>query len=163
LILKEKAMPSYEPDSPDHIGLSADIISAYVSFNSVPASGLPELIHAVHAALTKLGTATVAGPEPEALVPAVSIRKSITPGYLICLDDGKKFKSLKRHIASLGMTPDQYRGKWKLPSDYPMVAPEYAATRSALAKKIGLGQFRKESGKPKSGRKPKAMTEKTAS
>jgi predicted transcriptional regulator len=145
------------------IALSADIISAYVSFNSVPASGLPELIHAVHATLTKLGTTTVAAPEPETLVPAVSIRKSITPEYLICLDDGKKFKSLKKHIATLGMTPNQYRHKWSLPNDYPMVAPEYAATRSALAKKIGLGQFRKETGKPKSERKLKAMTEKTAS
>jgi len=128
------------------IALSADIVAAYVSFNSVPTTGLPELIHAVHATLTKLGTATVAGPEPEALVPAVSIRKSITPGYLICLDDGKKFKSLKRHLSSLGMTPDQYRQKWNLPSDYPMVAPDYAASRSALAKKIGLGQKRKAKG-----------------
>jgi predicted transcriptional regulator len=120
------------------------------------------LIHAVHATLTRLG-AEVTVPEPEAKVPAVSIRKSITPGYLVCLDDGKKFKSLKRHLATLGMTAEQYRQKWKLPSDYPMVAPAYAATRSALAKKIGLGQFRKKTGKPKSERKPKAMTEKTAS
>ena len=79
-------------------------------------------------------------PEPEALVPAVPIRKSITPDYLICLDDGRKFKSLKRHLAAHGMTPDQYRQKWNLPKDYPMVAPEYAAKRSAMAKKLGLGR-----------------------
>ena len=81
--------------------------------------------------------------EPEVLTPAVPVRKSITPDYLVCLDDGRKFKSLKRHLASLGMTPDQYRAKWNLPADYPMVASNYAATRSALAKKIGLGQNRK--------------------
>ena len=81
--------------------------------------------------------------EPEVLTPAVPVRKSITPDYLICLDDGRKFKSLKRHLASLGMTPDQYRTKWNLAADYPMVASNYAATRSALAKKIGLGQNRK--------------------
>jgi predicted transcriptional regulator len=123
------------------IALSADIVAAYVSFNSVPSSGLGELIHAVHATLTKLGAVT-AVLEPEVLVPAVSIRKSITPEYLICLDDGKKFKSLRRHLASLGMTPHQYRQKWSLPESYPMVAPDYAATRSAMAKKIGLGRKR---------------------
>lgn len=141
------------------IALSADIVAAYVSFNSVPSSGLSELIHAVHATLTKLG-AEVTVPEPETLVPAVSIRKSVTPEYLICLDDGKKFKSLKRHLATLGMTADQYRLKWNLPKDYPMVAPEYASRRSELAKKIGLGQLRKGS---KSGRKSKAVTDKAAS
>jgi predicted transcriptional regulator len=159
LILKEKVMPNYKPDSADQIGLSADIVSAYVSFNSVPASGLADLIRTVHASLSKLSTATVAVPEPETLVPAVSIRKSITPEYLICLDDGKKFKSLKRHLATLGMTAGQYRQKWKLPSDYPMVAPEYASRRSEMAKKIGLGQFRKDR---KSGRTPKVMTENAA-
>jgi predicted transcriptional regulator len=89
------------------------------------------------------GTATATASEPEVLTPAVPVRKSVTPDYLICLDDGRKFKSLKRHLASLGMTPDQYRAKWNLPADYPMVASNYAATRSALAKKIGLGQNRK--------------------
>ena len=83
------------------------------------------------------------------------IRKSIAPDYLICLDDGKKFKSLKRHLAALGMTPEQYRTKWKLPSDYPMVAPEYAAKRSELAKAIGLGQVRRQPGPRKRGRPPK--------
>jgi predicted transcriptional regulator len=102
-------------------------------------------------------------PNLEALVPAVSIRKSITPEFLICLDDGKKFKSLRRHLSTLGMTPDQYRTKWGLPESYPMVAPEYAATRSALAKKIGLGQVRKDTAKRKPGRKPKVAGEKAAS
>jgi predicted transcriptional regulator len=89
------------------------------------------------------GTAAPTATEPEVLTPAVPIRKSINPDFLVCLDDGRKFKSLKRHLASLGMTPDQYRAKWNLPADYPMVASNYAATRSALAKKIGLGQNRK--------------------
>jgi len=149
-------MASSHTDSPDQIALSADIVAAYVSYNSVPASDLADLIQSVHAALTKLGAVT-AIPEPAALEPAVSIRKSITPGYIICLDDGKRFKSLKRHLAALGMTADQYREKWNLPSDYPMVAPEYAAKRSALAKSLGLGQLRKDK---KSGR---TVTEKAAS
>jgi predicted transcriptional regulator len=130
------------------IALAADIVAAYVSNNSVPTGGLADLIHTVHSALTKLG-ADAAAPEPEALVPAVPIRKSITPEFLICLDDGRKFKSLKRHLASLGLTPDKYRLKWNLPSDYPMVAPNYAAKRSALAKSLGLGQLRKDRRKPK--------------
>jgi predicted transcriptional regulator len=148
--------------SSDKISLSAEIVSAYVSHNSVPPGGLPDLIQAVHAALTNLGAVTAA-PEREPLVPAVSIRKSITPEYLVCLDDGKKFKSLRRHIGSLGMTPEQYRAKWKLPNDYPMVAAEYAAKRSELAKKLGLGQLRRGTKKRKSGRKPKAAMETPAS
>jgi predicted transcriptional regulator len=156
------SMANSEPDSTDHVSLAADIVSAFVVRNSVPPSALPDLIQSVHAALTKLGAPTAA-PEPEALVPAVSIRKSITPEFLICLDDGKKFKSLRRHLSTLGMTPDQYRTKWGLPESYPMVAPEYAATRSALAKKIGLGQVRKDTAKRKPGRKPKVAGEKAAS
>jgi len=141
--------------SPDKVSLAADIVSAYVTHNSVPPGGLPALIESVHLALTNLGAAE-AVPEPEALVPAVPIRKSVTPAFLICLDDGKRFKSLRRHLGSLGMTPDQYREKWNLARDYPMVAPDYAATRSALAKKIGLGHLRKDTGTQKSGRKRKA-------
>src|SRR5271170_4396059 len=140
-------------DQSDKVSLSAEIVAAYVTHNSVTLSGLPALIESVHAALTNLGAVTAA-PEPQPLVPAVSIRKSITPGYLICLDDGKKFKSLRRHIGALGMTPDQYRRKWNLPESYPMVSPNYAAKRSELAKKIGLGQMRKDAPKRKSGRKP---------
>jgi predicted transcriptional regulator len=134
-----KQMANSNAGSGDKVSLSADIVSAYVSRNSVTPSGLPALIESIHLALTNLG-AVEAVPEAEALVPAVPIRRSITPGFLICLDDGKKFKSLKRHLASHGMTPDQYRAKWNLPKDYPMTAPDYAAKRSALAKSIGLGQ-----------------------
>jgi predicted transcriptional regulator len=134
-----QTMPSSNPAQSDKVSLSADIVAAYVSYNSVPPGGLPALIQSVHMALTSLG-AVEAVPEPVALVPAVSIRRSITPEYLVCLDDGKKFKSLKRHLASHGMTPEQYRQKWGLPQSYPMVAPNYAAARSALAKKLGLGR-----------------------
>ena len=154
-------MPSSHPHSPNQIALSADIVAAYVAHNSVPGGDLADLIHSVHAALSKLCAVTTVS-EPLAL-PAVSIRRSITPAYLICLYDGKRFKSLRRHLASHGMTPDQYRQKWNLREDYPMVAPDYAATRSALAKKIGLGQFRKESGNRKSGWTPKAVVEKAES
>ena len=95
-------------------------------------------------------------PQIEVKTPAVPIRKSITPDFLICLDDGKRFKSLRRHLAGLGLTPAQYREKWNLPSDYPMVAPNYAAQRSALAKQIGLGQIPRKAGVRKSGGRPKA-------
>jgi len=131
------------------IALAAEIVAAYVSYNSVPTGGLAELISSVHTALANLSSATAASAEPEALAPAVPVRKSITPEYLICLDDGKKFKSLKRHLASLGMTPDQYRQKWRLPKDYPMVASDYAARRSAMAKAIGLGRSREGAGEEK--------------
>jgi predicted transcriptional regulator len=134
-----QTMPSSNPAQSDKVSLSADIVAAYVSYNSVPPGGLPALIQSVHMALTSLG-AVEAVPEPVALVPAVSIRRSITPEYLICLDDGKRFKSLRRHLKSHGLTPEQYRQKWGLPQSYPMVAPNYAAARSALAKKLGLGR-----------------------
>jgi len=138
-------MSSNDSPSSDYVALAAEVVSAFVGHNSLPVSELPSLISSVHAALVKIsgGTAIPAAVEPEILTPAVPVRKSITPDYLVCLDDGRKFKSLKRHLASLGMTPDQYRAKWNLPADYPMVASNYAATRSALAKKIGLGQNRK--------------------
>ena len=134
-------------DSPssDYVALAAEVVSAFVGHNSLPVSELPSLISSVHAALVKISSNS---PQPvsveqEVLTPAVPVRKSITSEYIVCLDDGRKFKSLKRHLASLGMNPDQYRAKWGLPADYPMVASNYAATRSALAKKIGLGQNRK--------------------
>jgi predicted transcriptional regulator len=120
--------------------LTASIVSAYVGQNSVPSSDLGALIASTYAALAKLGSvpeATAAAP----LVPAVSIRKSVTPDAIICLEDGKPFKSLKRHIsAKFDLTPDQYRAKWGLPHDYPMVAPNYAEKRSALARSLGLGR-----------------------
>ena len=125
------------------VELAAEIVAAFVSNNPLPKSELPALIHAVHSAVELLATGPEsAPPQVEAKTPAVPIRRSITPDFLICLDDGKQFKSLRRHLAGLGMTPAQYREKWNLPSDYPMVAPNYAAQRSALAKKIGLGQGR---------------------
>lgn len=120
------------------IELTADIVSAYVRNNPLPTAGLPDVIASVHASLSGLG-APIA-PVVEMKAPAVNPKKSVTPDFIICLDDGKKFKSLKRHIAQLGMTPDAYRAKWGLAADYPMVAPNYAATRSALAKSIGLGR-----------------------
>lgn len=118
--------------------LTADIVSAFVSNNSVPVASLPDLIASVHRSLS--GLTQPAAPPVAELVPAVNPKKSVTPDFTICLDDGKKFKSLKRHLSQLGMTPDAYRAKWSLPADYPMVAPNYAATRSALAKSIGLGR-----------------------
>ncbi|TIO11489.1 MAG: MucR family transcriptional regulator [Mesorhizobium sp.] len=127
------------------IELTADVVSAYVSNNPVPAGELPALIAQVHGALK--GTAGLIPAEEPVPVkkPAVPIKKSIEPDYIISLEDGKKFKSLKRHLAThYGLTPDEYRAKWGLPSDYPMVAPNYAATRSALAKTIGLGRKPKE-------------------
>jgi predicted transcriptional regulator len=130
------------------VELAAEIVAAFVSNNPLPKSELPALIHAVHSAVERLATEPENAPPPqiEAKTPAVSIRRSITPDFLICLDDGKRFKSLRRHLTALGMTPAQYRQKWNLPSDYPMVAPNYAAQRSELAKKIGLGQIPRKAG-----------------
>ena len=139
------------------IELAAEIVTAYVARNSVPRSELSALFEAVHAAVASLAIGGESAPPPvEAQAPAVSIRKSVTPDYLICLDDGKQFKSLKKHLGMIGLTPDQYRAKWNLPHDYPMVAPNYAAQRSALAKKIGLGQMRKKAVAPKSAASPSA-------
>ena len=120
--------------------LTASIVAAYVAQNSVPRSDLAGLIASTYAALSDLGNAPSA-PASEPLVPAVPIKKSVTPDAIICLEDGKSFKSLKRHLSSkYGLTPEQYRTKWGLPADYPMVAPSYAEARSALAKSMGLGR-----------------------
>jgi predicted transcriptional regulator len=125
------------------IELAADVVSAYVSNNSISAGDLPGLISEVYNALNRVGSAPVAAPA-EPAKPAVNPKKSITPDYIICLEDGKKFKSLKRHLSSMySMSPEQYREKWGLASDYPMVAPNYAEARSRLAKEMGLGQKRK--------------------
>jgi predicted transcriptional regulator len=124
--------------------LTAELVSAYVSNNNVPKGDLPNLLLAVHSAISRLGTESPAALQVEAQLPAVAIRKSITPDYLICLEDGKRFKSLRRHLAGLGLTPEQYRQKWNLPFDYPMVSPKYAAARSALARQFGLGSLRKK-------------------
>lgn len=132
-----------ENNTANYVELAADIVSAFVTNNSVPTSDLPALIASVHAALARIGSGAEEQPKEE-LRPAVPIKKSVTPDYVICLDDGKKFKSLKRHLrTAYGLTPDQYRVRWDLPSDYPMVAPNYAKARSELATKMGLGQKRR--------------------
>ena len=126
-----------------YIQLTAHIVSAYVSNNTVPSGDIPSLISQVYSALTRVSGGQAAAPA-EPLKPAVSVKRSITPEYLVCLEDGKRFKSLKRHLRTqYDMTPEKYREKWGLPSDYPMVAPNYAAARSQLAKQMGLGQQRR--------------------
>ncbi len=128
----------------DFIELTADIVSAYVSNNSVPTSELPNLISDVHSALSRVGAGIAPELPVEPQKPATSIKKSVTPEYIICLEDGKQFKSLKRHLRTqYDMSPDQYREKWSLPPEYPMVAPAYAEARSRLAKEMGLGQQRR--------------------
>jgi len=123
------------------VELTADLVTAYVSNNPVPIGELAGLIGKVHALLKDTVGGAVPRQQLKELSPAVPIKKSVTPDYVICLDDGRKFKSLKRHLSSkFGLTPDEYRAKWGLPSDYPMVAANYAATRSALAKSRGLGR-----------------------
>ena len=133
------------------VTLTADIVAAHVSNNSVAISDIPLIIRSVHDALAGLGPK--AEPEPEPQQPAVSIRASVKPDYIVCLEDGKKLKMLRRHLMThYNLTPEQYRQRWNLPADYPMVAPNYAEKRRELAKKIGLGR------KPgvRRGRKPKA-------
>jgi len=123
----------------NEIDLTADIVSSYVANNSVPVSELAALIHSVHQALTQLGRPVVH--ENKQQEPAISVRKSVTSDFIICLEDGKNFKSLKRHLHTrYNMTPAEYRAKWGLPSDYPMVAPNYSAARSNLANAMGLGR-----------------------
>lgn len=130
-------------DQRDLVGMAAKIVSAYVSANQVAPQDIPSLIRTVHAALNEVAGSPVAVAEVSQ-EPAVAVKKSITPDYIICLEDGKKFKSLKRHLRTrYSMTPDEYRSKWGLPHDYPMVAPNYAKERSNLAKRMGLGQTRK--------------------
>ena len=127
-------------ENPQLLEMTADIVSAYVGNNTVAAEALPSLISSIHAALSGVSTGPVE-PEPEPKEPAVPIRKSIAPDFLICLEDGRKFKSLKRHLRTkYDMSPEEYRAKWGLPKDYPMVAPNYAKARSELAKSMGLGQ-----------------------
>lgn len=131
--------------------LTAEIVSAYVANNPVPAATLAELIATVHGAVS--GLATPATPQAEQPTPAVNPKRSVHADYIICLEDGKKFKSLKRHLSTHGLTPEEYRMKWGLPHDYPMVAPNYAAARSQLAKKMGLGRKPASKAKPARGRK----------
>lgn len=128
----------------EYIELAAEIVSAYVSNNSLPPGELPGLIGDIYASLVNI-TQVVKEEPQEPQKPAISIKRSVTPDYIICLEDGKQFKSLKRHLRTkYDMTPDQYRAKWGLPSDYPMVAPNYASARSELAKAMGLGAQRRK-------------------
>jgi len=145
---KGKEAPMTETqDAPNYLELAADIVAAFVSHNSLPAADLPGLLTTVNQALQNLGSGSSLQVDEASKEPAVPIKKSVTQDYIICLDDGKKFKSLKRHLRSVyDLTPDQYRAKWGLPPTYPMVAPNYAAARSELAKRMGLGQQRRQSG-----------------
>ncbi|GJE02971.1 MucR family transcriptional regulator [Methylobacterium isbiliense] len=144
--------------TPDMIELTAQIVSAYVMKNAVPVTQIPDLIAQVHGALRK-SAEPPAEFAPERLQPALAVKKSITPDFLVCLEDGKRFKSMRRHLSkSHGMTPDHYRAKWGLAPDYPMVAPNYAAARSKLARSIGLGQKTKEDLNAKAVAAEKART-----
>jgi predicted transcriptional regulator len=129
-------------EAPDYIELAANIVSSYVAHNSVPVNEVPALVGQVHAALRAADNPAPpqAAEKPH---PAVPVKKSITPDFLISLEDGKQYRSLKRHLAGRGLTPEQYRAKWGLARDYPMVAPNYSAQRSELARSMGLGQKRK--------------------
>lgn len=134
--------------------LTSEIVSAYVTNNKLPSTELPEIIASVHTALR--GLTEQKAPEPEKLVPIVSIKKSITPDFLISLEDGRRYKSLKRHLSGRGLTPAEYRDKWGLARDYPMVAPNYAKQRSELAKSLGLGQQRRKKPEPEPAPVPPA-------
>ena len=127
------------------ITLAADIVAAFISNNSVPSNELAGLVGDVHAALKRLSEKDEPAPILEAQKPAVPPRKSVTEEYIVCLEDGRRFKSLKRHLRThFNLTPEQYREKWGLDADYPMVAPAYAKARSTLAKQMGLGQQRRK-------------------
>jgi predicted transcriptional regulator len=155
-------MSEDQPNS--HIlSLTAQIVSAHVSNNAIQAEALPALILSVYKTLTGTGVET---PQPEKRQPAVAVKRSVFPDYIVCLEDGKKLKMLKRHLkTAYDMTPDQYRARWELPPNYPMVAPNYAEHRSSLAKKIGLGRkpaiaeakpAAKQAGRPRKVAKAKA-------
>jgi len=144
--MSEQSKPS------ELLPLVTDIVAAHLSNNTVPIADLPDLIRDVYNALASAGGA--AAPQAERPTPAVPVKRSVTPDYIICLEDGKKLKMLKRHLrTTYGLSPDDYRAKWGLPADYPMVAPNYAAQRSAFAKKIGLGRTAGGKGRSRRGRK----------
>ena len=147
----------------EFVEMTADIVSAYVSNSSVSMADLPALISQVHRALADIASGAQAQEAAPPATPAVPVKKSITPDYLICLEDGRKFKSLKRHLRTkYDMSPDQYRAKWGLAKDYPMVAPNYAAARSNLAKQMGLGQGGRKAAAPAPAAKPAARGRKPA-
>ena len=142
-------MPDTELISPEELlRMTTEVAAAYFSNNTLPSLQLPEVIKTIHDSLTALRSGNGATPaEPPS--PAVPIKKSVTPDYIVCLEDGRKLKMLKRHLrTAFNMTPEDYRRRWSLPADYPMVAPTYAAKRSALAKKIGLGRTDASEGRP---------------
>jgi len=144
----------HQPDFAEITSLTAGVVAAYVGHHTVSATDLPDLIKTIGKELAGLSQPAVE-PKPEKLTPAVPIRRSVTPDYIICLEDGKKLKMLKRHLKTrYDMTPDEYRKRWGLKEDYPMVAPSYAAQRSDLAKKIGLGR------KPEPTKAPRRQTRK---
>jgi predicted transcriptional regulator len=153
-------MPETSP--PEYLELTTNLVAAYVSHNSLPASDLPTVIDAVHTALSQVGRGKAE--QAAAPRPPVPIRKSITPDHLISLEDGKPYRSLTRHLAKRGLTPDAYRAKWGLPASYPMIAPNYSKRRSELAKALGLGQQRRtesstpEGTPPTSGRRGRKKT-----
>ena len=156
-------MQDEQQQNVDYIGISADIVSAYVSNNSVQAGDLPTLIGNVHQTLKSIANGSTKQAEPEKREPAVNPKRSVTPDFIISLFDGKKYKSLKRHIRTAHeMTPQQYREYWGLSHDYPMVAPNYAKQRSELAKALGLGQLRKSAG-AKAAKKATTKSSKKAS
>ncbi len=146
---KDEKMPEADKITAEELlRMTSEVVAAYVSNHSLPASQLPEVIRAIHASLRDLQTG---GTAAEPLIPAVPIKKSVHDDYIVCLEDGKKLKMLKRHLrTAYGLTPEEYRHKWGLAADYPMVAPNYAAQRSAFAKKIGLGRT---GGRRKRGRR----------
>lgn len=125
----------------DMLHMTVDVVAAYVGNNPVVSGDIPTIINTIHSTLSSLARGAAVSPSGGALKPAVPVRRSITPDYIICLEDGKKLKMLKRHLRAVyNMSPEDYRAKWSLPATYPMVAPNYAAQRSAFAKKIGLGR-----------------------
>jgi predicted transcriptional regulator len=139
-------------ETKNHVELTGDIVSAYVAANNIQRSELPGLIADVHSALTNLGKPAS---EPVKAEPPVPIKQTIKPDYIISLEDGRRYKSMKRHLTSRGITPDQYRTKWGLRPDYPMVAPNYSKARSELAKSLGLGQARKGQSRKGAKKAPK--------
>ncbi|MBV9634558.1 MAG: MucR family transcriptional regulator [Methylobacteriaceae bacterium] len=133
----------------NRIEMAAEIVSAYVSNNSLPAGELPALLQAVHASLEKIGTGGAVEPQLQAKQPVVPVKKSVGTDFIVCLECGRKFKSLKRHLQTAhGLNPDEYRTKWSLNRSYPMVAPAYANARSTLAKQMGLGQKKTDAAPP---------------
>ena len=154
--MSENAIDKVSRD--DILRLAVDVVAAYVSKNTLPTSQISELINTVYSSLGQLDPQA---PEVKAEVarPAVPVKKSVNPDFIICLEDGKKLKMLKRHLrTTYNMTPDEYRAKWGLPADYPMVAPNYAAQRSEFAKKIGLGRKAEGGVEEKRGRRPRTVT-----